>query len=295
MFATHKVQDALKFVFWERFNGKLYPPRMPITTAFKGPLIFILLFSLAFVTACNEAAVHHSEYNPDSVEVASIRFARNLYKYVQVTLVKKNTVKDDQLPLLKITDSAPRSWIGRFPPSVIEKEIILKFRLKNSSDSIKDMYFFPGSYFISMRLFKQRDSLARIEEVKTDSTPVAWKAGFRLFEIPPRDTATYFARLEVLRSSATVLNPVILQKDFIEPFVAARIQNKKVTNMFTYLVAGIMLMMVIYSLAAYRLNRSKEFLYYSGYVFFIGLLLFLKSFLIYNFSQFNFFFESYWD
>ena len=234
-------------------------------------------------------------YKADSVEVASIRFSKNLYKYVQVALVEKNTIHDDQLSLLKIRDSAPRSWISRFPPSVIEKEIILKFYVKNSSDSLREMYFFPGSYFISMQLFKQKDSNSKVEKLFTDSTPPAWKAGFRLFQIPPHDSATYFARLEVLRSSATVLNPMILQKEFIEPFVSGRIQNKKVTNMFTYLVAGIMLMMILYSLAAYRLNRSKEFLYYSGYAFFIGLLLFLKSFLIYDFSEFNFFFESYWD
>jgi len=197
-------------------------------------------------------------YKADSVEVASIRFSKNLYKYVQVALVEKNTIHDDQLSLLKISDSAPRSWISRFPPSVIEKEIILKFYVKNSSDSLREMYFFPGSYFISMQLFKQKDSNSKVEKLFTDSTPPAWKAGFRLFQIPPHDSATYFARLEVLRSSATVLNPMILQKEFIEPFVSGRIQNKKVTNMFTYLVAGIMLMMILYSLAAYRLNRSKE-------------------------------------
>ena len=131
-----EVPDSLKFVFWERFNGKLYPPRMPSTTAFKGHFIFAILFSLTILTACTMRSAGGSyTYKADSVEVASIRFSKNLYKYVHVALVKKNTIHDDQLSLLKITDSAPRSWIGRFPPSVIEKEIILKFYIKNSSDS----------------------------------------------------------------------------------------------------------------------------------------------------------------
>jgi signal transduction histidine kinase len=189
----------------------------------------------------------------------------------------------------------PQIWRNRFPPSVIEKEIILKFIAKNPTDSIKELYFFPGAYYNDIKLFRQANDSAQLTEIIADSTPAKWVLGFRQFDMDPRDTCTFFARLSVLRSSATTLSPVLLQKDFIEPFVAARIQNKKVTNMFTYLIAGIMVMMILYSLAAFRLNRSKEFLFYAGYTFCIGILLFLKSYLIYDFSRFNFYFESYWD
>ena len=218
-----------------------------------------------------------------------------MYRFVQVQVRKKNTTRDDELGNLNITDSLPRIWRSRFPPSIIEKELFLKFKLSNHSDSIQKLYFYPGAYFNSIRLFTFDKSKQSFTEVPIDSTPVKWQLGFRQFEVKPRDTTVFLARLNVLRSTATLLSPVIMQRDFIEPYVAARVQGKKVTSMFTYLVAGIMLMMIIYSLAAYRLNRSREFLYYSGYAFFIGLLLFLKSLLLYDYTQFNFFFESYWD
>ena len=268
---------------------------MPSTGTFitKYCLVFSLL-SVLILPSCSNS-IEHSSYQADSVEVASIRFARSVYKFVQFHLAKKNTIKDEELPSLQITDSIPRIWRSRFPASVIEKEIILRFVLKNSSDSLKELYFFPGAYFNVIRLFRLDKSSSQLSEIAIDSTPVNWRLGFRQFDVAPRDTSTYFARLGVIRSSATGLSPVILQKDFIEPFVSARIQSKQVTNMFTYLIAGIMLMMIFYSLAAFRLNRSKEFIYYAGYTFCIGLLLFLKSYLIYDFTRFNFYFESYWD
>ena len=257
-------------------------------------LVFFL-FPFFFSTSCTMRNPSTYYFQADSVDVASVRFSKNMYKFVQLKAVKKNTIRDEDLSNLAITDSLPRFWRNRFPADIIEKEVILKFCLENSSDSVHQLYFFPGAYFNDIRLFQTIKGTSKLKELTEDSTLLKWRLGFRLFETRPRDTSIYFARLSVLRSSATVLNPSIIQKDFIEPFVSARIQGKKVTNMFTYLVAGILLMMILYSLAAFRLNRSKEFLYYSGYAFCIGLLLFLKSFLIYDFTRFNFYFESYWD
>jgi signal transduction histidine kinase len=275
-------------------NLETYPADMPKTAAITKSCLVFSLLSLFLLPSCSNS-YQHSNYQADSVDVSGIRFARNLYKYVQINLSKKNTIRNDELADLKITDSIPRIWRGRFPPSVIEKEIILRFVVRNNSDSLKQLYFFPGTFFNDIRLFKVFKDSRQLAEIKIDSTPVKWRLGFRQFDVNPRDTSVYIARLSVIRSTATGLNPVLLQKDFIEPFVSARIQAKKVTNIITYLIAGVMLMMILYSLAAFRLNRNKEFFYYSGYAFCIGLLLFLKSFLIYDFTSFNFYFESYWD
>jgi signal transduction histidine kinase len=263
------------------------------STRAKYYLLFFIV-PLLILTSCSNP-YEHSNYQPDSVDVAKIRFARNMYKLVQVDVVEKNAIRDGDLPNLKITDSIPSLWRNRFPPEVIEKELILKFYLSNSSDSVQSLYLFPGAYYKRIRLFKYHSRSHDLVEIPNDSTPIRWRLGFRLFEVPPRDTSTYFARLDVLRSTATLISPIVLQKDFIEPFVSARIQRKRVTSSATYVVSGIMLMMIFYSLAAFRLNRNKEFLYYSGYAFCLGLLLFLKSLLLYDFTHFNFFFESYWD
>jgi len=212
-----------------------------------------------------------------------------------VKVEDKNAIPDEKLFNIEFTDSLPGAWRSRVPPSVIEKELLLKFYLSNTSDSLEQLYFYPAAYCNSIRLFKMDQRSGTLHEMVVNSTPEPWRLGFRLIEVAPKDTAAYYARLNILRTNATALSPVILQKDFVEPFISAKVQYKKVTTMFTYLVVGIMVMMIIYSIAAFLLNRNKEFLYYSGYAFCIGLLLFLKSFLQYNYTRFNFFFESYWD
>ena len=268
---------------------------MPNTAAITRTCLVFLLVPLLFSSSCTVAPRQEGVHQPDSIDVTAIRFSQNISRFVRVLLEKKNTLSNDALPKLTVTDSIPRIWRNRFPPSVIEKEIILKFVLRNGSDSLKQLYFFPGTYYNDIRLFKLPSGSSKLAEITADSTPHEWRLGFLQFDVAPHDTSTYFARLSVLRSSATTLSPVILQKDFIEAFVAARVQAKKVPSMFTYLIAGIMLMMILYSMAAFRLNRSKEFLYYAGYTFCIGSLLFFKSYFIYDFTRFNFYFESYWD
>jgi len=40
--------------------------------------------------------------------------------------------------------------------------------------------------------------------------------------------------------------------------------------MITYVFCGLLLMMIFYSLANFLQGANKEFLYYSGYAFFLG-------------------------
>lgn len=58
---------------------------------------------------------------------------------------------------------------------------------------------------------------------------------------------------------------------------------------------GLLLMMILYSLANYFQGANREFLYYSGYAFLIGFMLFTKSLLNYHTEKINFFLEEYLD
>ena len=284
----------LKFVFWIENQSETYPRIMLTQSEISKYCLVFSLISVGFLTSCGYS-FKHSFYTPDSVDVAKVRFSQAMHKHVQLAVSEKKTISDDQLYDLKIADSLSNQWRNRLPANVIERELILKFYLTNSSDSLQRLYFYPGGYFKTIRLFEAPQGSRTLTEIPVDSTPSKWRLGFRAFEMQPGDTTIFFARLEGLRTTATSLSPVILQRDFIESFVSNRIQRKSVTSSTTYVVAGIMLMMILYSLAAFRLNRNKEFLYYSGYAFCLGLLLFLKTSLLYDFTYFNFFFESYWD
>src|SRR6266446_10010885 len=84
--------------------------------------------------------------------------------------------------------------IGRkfrtIPPDLVAKKVIGKFKIANSSDSERSVYFFPGFYFDDISLFRQTDhglvELPRILPEKSDSL------GYRLIVLPPHDSAILF-------------------------------------------------------------------------------------------------------
>jgi signal transduction histidine kinase len=229
------------------------------------------------------------------INVSKVRFYKSMYKNLHFAVLPTDSVKEGQFAGGQIEKLLPEEWRGhRVPPSIIEKELLLKINLFNTSDSIQSIYFYPGAYFQKIELYRLTPEGTGVL-VPDSETPAKYRAAFRLVKLAPGDSAAYVAQLRFVRTSATMFFPSIVQKDFVDSFLNDKIQFRAKVNLITYVVSGVMLMMIIYSIAVYRLNRSKEFLYYTGYAMCLALLFFLKSYLVYNFTDFNFFFESYWD
>src|SRR6185436_11001435 len=66
-------------------------------------------------------------------------------------------------------------------------------------------------------------------------------------------------------------------------------------RLFTYVFCGLLLMMILFSLANFLQGRNREFLHYAAYAFFLGTMLFTKQLYYNRSSESNFFFESYMD
>ncbi len=119
--------------------------------------------------------------------------------------------------------------------------------------------------------------------------------GTALFELSPHESMEVFGRLEFVLTTVNTLNPRLVAPNFISYFKSNLVSNKITVNLLNYVTAGILLMMIFYSLAVYFQNRGVEFLYYSIYAGCMGLLLFLKSYLYGSTTSFNYFFEGYFD
>ncbi|MGB8192334.1 MAG: sensor histidine kinase [Chitinophagaceae bacterium] len=231
-----------------------------------------------------------------AVTVGDIRFSKSMYKDLRYEVVPPDSVKGDDLAKVRIDKMLPEEWRRhRVPAGIIEKELLLKFSFSNSSDSTQHIYFYPGAYFSKFDLFRLSADSSRVDFVSESSTPEKYRAGFRLLQLAPGEQSSFIARMQFVRTSATMFYPAALQKDFVVSFIYDKIQVRANSNMITYIVAGVMLMMIFYSVAVYNRTGNPEFLYYSGYAGCLALLFFLKAFLLYDFTRFNFFFESYWD
>jgi len=256
---------------------------------------WLLMLSVVFAS-CTEVTPSAEPRAKPVVNVSRIRFSNSIYDNLRYASVQHGSVPDSALGNFSIDNPLPKEWTGhRVSMSVIEKEMLLKIALFNPSDSVQRIFFYPGAYFNRIELFRiipYSNSVAKVDE---NQTPEEYRKGFRYLEIQPGDSTEYVARLEFVRTTATMFYPAVLQRDYIDGFISNKIQARSKTSMVTYVASGIMLMMIFYSIAVYRRNGSKEFIYYCGYAACLAILLFLKSYLLYDFSRFNYFFESYWD
>lgn len=262
--------------------------------------VLLFLLPVLLVSCSRETSPKVMEESP--IDVTNLRFSTSvsgdlsIYDDLQYEVIPKDSLPDNAVHLIKFQKGLPETWRKhRVSSDVIEKELLLKFTLVNNSDSTQYIYFYPGAYFERFHLLRLSNDGGAATAVPDSETPQEHRAAFRLLPMAPGERASYVARLEFVRTSATMFYPAVLQKEYVDSFLKDKIQFRSRTNMISYVVAGIMLMMIMYSIAVYRQNSIREFIYYIGYAGSLALMLFLKAFLLYDFTRFNYFFESYWD
>ena len=225
------------------------------------------------------------------LDISKIATAQSIDQSIFYTTYKKNAVPDNEISKLDISEKIPQELVHRLPLTTTSQNIYLKFPLFNSADTSIQVYFFPGKYCRTLELFERpvdepQQSLVRVGKY-TD--------GFILLTLKPKEKTLFYARLGFILTTVNNLSPTIVKKDFISYFRNGLVSDKTTVNLLNYITAGIMLMMIFYSLAVYIQSRTPEFIYYSVYASCIAVLLFLKSYLFGSTTNFNYFFEGFFD
>lgn len=181
------------------------------------------------------------------------------------------------------------------PFKVAGKNIYLKFVAYNRSDSIVQAYFFPGFFFTQIKLFKAckgslKKSLSGTEKIPFDDNI---SSSLALLTLGPKETAIFYIALSPLKSHMSLLSPQIINKNFLGYFKTHI--SREPMNVLTYLISGILLMMIFYSLALYFQDLKTAFFYYAAYAVCTGLLLFLKSYFDNYTILINYYFEGCFD
>jgi len=179
------------------------------------------------------------------------------------------------------------------PAGDVSKKLITRFKVINRSNEPDSIYFFPGLHFTNVILYK-------IENNKATALPVIApqiedSISFRLFNLLPNDTLTLLAECYQSRTYNNIIKPRLVNPGYIGPFTLELQLQKKNVTLFTYIFCGLLLMMVLFSLANFLQGGNKEFLYYAGYAFFLGTMLFTKQYFYNRSNESNFFFEAYMD
>ncbi|HSU28724.1 MAG TPA: 7TM diverse intracellular signaling domain-containing protein, partial [Chitinophagaceae bacterium] len=182
---------------------------------------------------------------------------------------------------------------GSVPAAFVSQKAILKFGLANSGDSTLSAYFFPGFFFQDIILYREKpDGLERLPALMP---PIEDSIGFRLITLPPHDSAVFVAELHFVKTYINKIRPRLVDAGYVNGFIAELRSSLDDHHLVTYVFCGLLLMMVLYSLANFILDGKPEFLNYSGYAFFLGLMLLSKALFSFKTSPISYFIEGYFD
>jgi len=255
------------------------------------PKFFLSAALLCFLSCLSIAQVQVSK---NAIDFSKIQYSLSL-NGLAFFETSDTVVAEDGIGKLRFSQKILQGFLPDIPFKVSGKNIYLKLFASNSTDSVAQVYFFPGVFFTDISVFKsgtnsQDKSLREIEKIRFDNNIASSLA---LLSLQPKETCTFYIMISPLRSRISMLSPLLLNKGFARYFMSD-ISNEPI-NIVTYIISGVLLMMVFYSFAIYLQDFKKEFLYYSIYAACTVLLLFLKSYLD-NFTiAVNYYFEGYFD
>ncbi|HET9745082.1 MAG TPA: sensor histidine kinase [Chitinophagaceae bacterium] len=193
----------------------------------------------------------------------------------------------DQLPL------AAQEKSFMIPAANVSRKLIARFKVINNTGEPDSLYFFPGLHFRNVMLYTIENGKAI--QLSPIAPQIEDSISFRLFNMLPNDTLSILAECYPLRTYNNTFKPTLVNPDYIKPFSLELQRQKKDITVFTYIFCGLLLMMVLFSLANFLQGGNREFLYYAAYAFFLGFMLFTKQFYYSRSHENNFFFEAYLD
>jgi signal transduction histidine kinase len=258
-----------------------------------GPLIIGITLLTVFGTLKGMAQV------PDSmiIDVAKVRFYEQIHDQCWFVSTDKGKYPIDSIPHLPFRSDRIRKYKDGFSKVFMERANYLKFILYNSADTVREVLLSPAIYFNYIQLYQASDTSvnARLTKIPDSITKNVPYDGVRKIKVAPKEQMVVYCEFHFVRTNINSLLPRLIEKDFINQWVATIRDNDRVLDIFTYVISGVMLLMVFYSLAVYLQARNKEFVYYAIYTLCTAILLFLKSYLNLTANFFNYFYEEYLD
>ncbi|MEO7923852.1 MAG: sensor histidine kinase [Chitinophagaceae bacterium] len=250
-------------------------------------LVFLLAFCISgHVLAQGFPDSSYTEYT----DISRISLVKNIGKNVSTVYIGGNEEPGT------IPGAAFKPGIlhkGTVPNSFVTKKILLRFNLNNSADSTISVYFFPGFYYDDIRLFRVKGEA--VERLPSILPPITDSVGYRQINLPPGDSAIIIAELHFVKTYNNAVRPRLVNSEYLESYISNLFSIHNRNNMITYIFCGLLLMMILFSIASFLQGANPEFLYYSGYAIFLGGMLFAQARHSFHATRTSFFVEGYLD
>ena len=260
----------------------------------KSPFFFIVFFLLLFAGGLPAQGVkvqREDSLQSHFVDISKIALSEGIEKNIGFSYVDNKAMLPETFHSLTFNKGAIHK--RQIPDKFVTKKAILRFNICNSSDSAKSIWFFPGLYYWDSQLYElDGNTLKKIPSILPDQPK---EISYRYITLPAHDSATIIAELIFVKTHLNSIRPILISPGYLASFVKDLDSTNMESKIVTYLFCGLLLMMILFSLASFFQGANPEFLYYSGYAFFLGLMLFIKAIYSYHTTWFGFFQETYLD
>jgi len=236
---------------------------------------------------------------PDSlwIKTSSVRFWQNIHPKSSFAESAPGRLTEEQILNLSFSTTKFRNFHPDVPARIMEENLILRFYIENDLEVKKDVYFTPGFYYRNMVIYKGHpDSMTTTFRALPDSvTKSKLYPGGRTISLYPGEKAIFYASFNFIRTNANNYTPALVEKDFLKHWIQTQKIRAEPLDIISYVISGILLLMIFYSLAVFLQNKNKEFVYYSLYALCSTILIFFKSFGTSESNESYFFYEEYLD
>lgn len=227
----------------------------------------------------------------DCIDIKKIALSENIKQKIGFAYIEPKTSLTAAYDTLQFNKGPIHK--NFVPEAYVTKKAVLRFNICNTADTAQSVWFFPAFYYWDVKLF--RLDRGRLKEIPSILPVTPKEISYRLISLAPHDSATIIAELVFVRTHLNKINPALISTGYLASYVKDLDSTNMESKIITYLFCGLLLMMILFSLANFFQGANKEFLYYSGYAFFVGAMLFIKAIHSYHTSWFGFFQETYLD
>ena len=261
------------------------------TTSFSS--VCLLLFLTLLIPGQSKAQLSDTNW----LDVSTVRFEKVIDRYCNYSETPRKINTPEEIASLTYRKDSFRRFHPGVPMYLMERNFVIRFKLINRSAVTEKFYFTPGYYFRNLVIYKADSGNinATIRKIPDSITRNSIYPGAKLLKLEPGEKAVYYASINFIRTNANNFLPYIIEKDYLPSWKKYVKHRDPVVDIITYIISGILLLMIFYSLAVYLQNRSREFLFYSVYALCSTALFFLKSFSVSESKEWNFVYEEYMD
>ncbi|MEP6748339.1 MAG: 7TM diverse intracellular signaling domain-containing protein [Bacteroidota bacterium] len=257
--------------------------------------VSFLLKYIAVVLVFFTSVPATAQESPVPFDVARIKLTEIIDDSCWFFSDSQRPVHPDQLASLAFQHNSPKNIFKTVGPHNVDKDWYLNFCLENTADTAITTYFYPGLYFKKIDLFIYNDSTRKAEPLPLLLPNFSDSIGYRGIILAAHSSKMYYASLRFVKTDINGMDIRVIRDYYLPVF--AKNSKLSLTNnkMYYYIITGILLMMIFYSMAVFILNGSFEFMYYACFAFFMGLLFFLNAYYYKTPGYFTYYFQSYLD